>query len=215
MEVSPSLLAADFTRLGDAVEIINRSEASMIHVDVMDGMFVPNISIGFPMIKAIADIAEKPLDVHMMVMDPIRFISQVRDAGATIMNVHQEACIHLNRVIHRIKEAGMKPAVTLNPATPLVMLDEILPELDMVLLMGVNPGFGGQKFIEATLDKVARLREMIDRRGLKTKIEVDGGVNLTTAPLLARAGADVLVAGSFVFNAADPVKAISTLAHIS
>ncbi|MBD5253909.1 MAG: ribulose-phosphate 3-epimerase [Barnesiella sp.] len=215
MEVSPSLLAADFTRLGDAVEIINRSEASMIHVDVMDGMFVPNISIGFPMIKAIADIAEKPLDVHMMVMDPIRFISQVRDAGATIMNVHQEACIHLNRVIHRIKEAGMKPAVTLNPATPLVMLDEILPELDMVLLMGVNPGFGGQKFIEATLDKVARLREMIDRRGLKTKIEVDGGVNLATAPLLARAGADVLVAGSFVFNAADPVKAISTLAHIS
>ncbi|MBD5202769.1 MAG: ribulose-phosphate 3-epimerase [Bacteroides sp.] len=215
MEVSPSLLAADFTRLGDAVEIINRSEASMIHVDVMDGMFVPNISIGFPMIKAIADIAEKPLDVHMMVMDPIRFISQVRDAGATIMNVHQEACIHLNRVIHRIKEAGMKPAVTLNPATPLVMLDEILPELDMVLLMGVNPGFGGQKFIEATLDKVARLREMIDRRGLKTKIEVDGGVNLATAPLLAHAGADVLVAGSFVFNAADPVKAISTLAHIS
>ena len=215
MEVSPSLLAADFTRLGDAVEIINRSEASMIHVDVMDGMFVPNISIGFPMIKAIADIAEKPLDVHMMVMDPIRFISQVRDAGTTIMNVHQEACIHLNRVIHRIKEAGMKPAVTLNPATPLVMLDEILPELYMVLLMGVKPGFGGQKFIEATLDKVARLREMIDRRGLKTKIEVDGGVNLATAPLLAHAGADVLVAGSFVFNAADPVKAISTLAHIS
>ncbi|MDE6485271.1 MAG: ribulose-phosphate 3-epimerase [Duncaniella sp.] len=215
MEVSPSLLAADFTRLGKAVEIINRSEASMIHVDVMDGMFVPNISIGFPMIRAIADIAEKPLDVHMMVMDPIRFISQVRDAGATIMNVHQEACIHLNRVIHRISEAGMKPAVTLNPATPLVMLEEILPELEMVLLMGVNPGFGGQKFIEATIDKVARLRSMIDERGLKTKIEVDGGVNIDTAPRLAAAGADVLVAGSFVFKAEDPVAAISTLAHIS
>ncbi|MDE6415913.1 MAG: ribulose-phosphate 3-epimerase [Duncaniella sp.] len=215
MEVSPSLLAADFTRLGKAVELINCSEASMIHVDVMDGMFVPNISIGFPMIRAIADIAEKPLDVHMMVMDPIRFISQVRDAGATIMNVHQEACVHLHRVIHRIAEAGMKPAVTLNPATPLVMLEEILSELDMVLLMGVNPGFGGQKFIDATVDKVARLRTMIDEQGLKTKIEVDGGVNLDTARRLAAAGADVLVAGSFVFKAENPVDAISTLAHIS
>ncbi len=215
MEVSPSLLAADFTRLGDAVDTINHSRASMIHVDVMDGMFVPNISIGFPMIKAIADIAGKPLDVHMMVVDPIRFISQVRDAGASIMNVHQEACIHLDRVINRIAEAGMKPAVTLNPATPLVMLEEVLDNLEMVLLMGVNPGFGGQKFIESTVEKVARLRRMIDDRGLKTRIEVDGGVNQETGLRLARAGADVLVAGSYVFNSSDPIKAISTLADLS
>ncbi len=213
-EVSPSILAADFCNLGDAIEIINRSEASMIHVDVMDGMFVPNISIGFPMIESLARVARKPLDVHMMVVDPMRFISQIRDTGAYLMNVHQEACVHLDRVINRIKDAGMKAAVTLNPATPLVMIEEVVAELDMVLLMSVNPGFGGQQFIRTTLDKVSRLRAMIERSGSKAKIEIDGGVNLQTGRELVSAGADILVAGSYVFNSEDPVKAISTLHNI-
>lgn len=214
IEISPSLLAADFAHLAEAVETINRSEASMIHIDVMDGMFVPNISIGFPIIKSINSIAEKPLDVHMMVMDPIRFISQVRDTGASLMNVHQEACIHLDRVINRIKDAGMKAAVTLNPATPVVMLEEIISEVDMVLLMGVNPGFGGQKFIQGTVDKVRRLHDMITLKGSSAKIEVDGGVNLTTAAALKEAGADILVAGSYVFNSDDPAAAISRLRNV-
>ncbi|MCM1520380.1 MAG: ribulose-phosphate 3-epimerase [Lachnoclostridium sp.] len=214
IEISPSLLAADFAHLAEAVETVNRSEASMIHIDVMDGMFVPNISIGFPIIKSINTIAEKPLDVHMMVMDPIRFISLVRDTGASLMNVHQEACIHLDRVINRIKDAGMKAAVTLNPATPLIMLEEIISEVDMVLLMGVNPGFGGQKFIQGTVDKVRRLKELISLKGSSAKIEVDGGVNLTTAAELKDAGADILVAGSYVFNSDDPVAAISRLRNV-
>lgn len=213
-EVSPSILAADFCKLGEAIEIINRSEASMIHVDVMDGMFVPNISLGFPMIESLARIARKPLDVHMMVVDPMRFISQIRDTGAQLMNVHQEACVHLDRVINRIKDAGMKAAVTLNPATPLVMIEEVVAELDMVLLMSVNPGFGGQQFIRTTLDKVSRLRKMIEKSGSKAKIEIDGGVNLQTGRELVKAGADILVAGSFVFNSEDPVEAISILHNI-
>lgn len=214
IEVSPSILAADFCKLGEAIEIINRSEASMIHVDVMDGMFVPNISLGFPMIESLARIARKPLDVHMMVVDPMRFISQIRDTGAQLMNVHQEACVHLDRVINRIKDAGMKAAVTLNPATPLVMIEEVVAELDMVLLMSVNPGFGGQQFIRTTLDKVSRLRKMIEKSGSKAKIEIDGGVNLQTGRELVKAGADILVAGSFVFNSEDPVEAISILHNI-
>lgn len=214
IEISPSLLAADFAHLAEAVETINRSEASMIHIDVMDGMFVPNISIGFPIIRSINSIAEKPLDVHMMVMDPIRFISRVRDTGASLMNVHQEACIHLDRVINRIKDAGMKAAVTLNPATPVVILEEIISEVDMVLLMGVNPGFGGQKFIQGTVDKVRRLHDMITLKGSSAKIEVDGGVNLTTAAALKEAGADILVAGSYVFNSDDPTAAISRLRNV-
>lgn len=214
IEVSPSLLAADFCRLGEAVEMVNRSDASMIHIDMMDGMFVPNISIGFPVIESLAKVASKPLDVHMMVVDPIRYIGQVRDSGAALMNVHQEACVHLDRVINRIKDAGMKAAVTLNPATPLVMLEEIITELDMVLLMGVNPGFGGQKFIKGTLDKVRRLRRMIAESGSHARIEIDGGVNVTTGRQLVEAGADILVAGSFVFGADDPVAAISTLARL-
>lgn len=213
-EVSPSILAADFCKLGEAIEIINRSEASMIHVDVMDGVFVPNISLGFPMIESLARIARKPLDVHMMVVDPMRFISQIRDTGAQLMNVHQEACVHLDRVINRIKDAGMKAAVTLNPATPLVMIEEVVAELDMVLLMSVNPGFGGQQFIRTTLDKVSRLRKMIEKSGSKAKIEIDGGVNLQTGRELVKAGADILVAGSFVFNSEDPVEAISILHNI-
>ncbi len=211
VQVAPSLLAADFAHLAEAVEMVNRSKASLIHIDVMDGMFVPNITIGFPVISSINRIAEKPLDVHMMVMDPGRFVGQVRDCGAAMMNVHWEACTHLNRVIHSIKDAGMRAAVTLNPATPVALLEDIIEEVDMVLLMSVNPGFGGQKFISHTVEKVSRLRAMIDTSASEATIEIDGGVDMNTAPALIEAGADILVAGSYVFRAADPEKAIADL----
>lgn len=211
LQVAPSLLAADFARLGEAVEIVNRSDASLIHIDVMDGMFVPNISVGFPVIASISRVAEKPLDVHMMVVDPGRFVGAVRDAGAHLMNVHYEACTHLNRVIASIHEAGMKAGVTLNPATPVGMLEEIITDVDMVLLMSVNPGFGGQKFIPGTIAKVRRLRELIALSGSQALIEIDGGVDLNTAPALIEAGADILVAGSYVFKAPDPIRAIHDL----
>lgn len=215
IQVAPSLLSADFARLGEAVTMVNTSRASMIHIDVMDGMFVPNITIGFPVIKAISTIAEKPLDVHMMVMDPGRYVGLVRDAGAAIMNVHLEACTHLDRVIHTIKDAGMRAAVTLNPATPVVLLQDIIRELDMVLLMSVNPGFGGQSFITNTLRKVRQLRALIAECGSEAVIEIDGGVNLSTAPALIEAGADILVAGSYVFGAPDPHKAIADLIDLA
>ena len=211
LQVAPSLLAADFARLGEAVERVNRSDASLIHIDVMDGMFVPNISVGFPVIASISRVAEKPLDVHMMVVDPGRFVGAVRDAGAHLMNVHYEACTHLNRVIASIHEAGMKAGVTLNPATPVGMLEDIIGDVDMVLLMSVNPGFGGQKFIPGTIAKVRRLRELIALSGSQALIEIDGGVDLNTAPALIEAGADILVAGSYVFKAPDPVRAIHDL----
>lgn len=211
IQVAPSLLAADFARLGEAVEMINRSRASLIHIDVMDGMFVPNISIGFPVIKSISRLAEKPLDVHMMVADPSRYVGAVHDAGGDLMNVHYEACTHLHRVVSSIHEAGMKAGVTLNPTTPVMMLEDIIGDVDLVLLMSVNPGFGGQKFIGNTINKVCRLRDMIDRTGSRAVIEVDGGVDLDTAPALIEAGAQVLVAGSYVFKAPDPYKAISDL----
>lgn len=211
LQVAPSLLAADFARLGEAVEIVNRSDASLIHIDVMDGMFVPNISVGFPVIASISRVAEKPLDVHMMVVDPGRFVGAVRDAGAHLMNVHYEACTHLNRVIASIHEAGMKAGVTLNPATPVGMLEDIIGDVDMVLLMSVNPGFGGQKFIPGTIAKVRRLRELIALSGSQALIEIDGGVDLNTAPALIEAGADILVAGSYVFKAPDPIRAIHDL----
>ena len=214
MEISPSLLSADFSRLGQDVEMLNRSEADYIHLDVMDGVFVPNISFGFPVIKSVSKIATKPLDVHLMIVDPDRYISQVRDCGATFMNVHQEACRHLNRTVAAIRQAGMRPAVTLNPATPLVMIEEIIEDVDMILLMSVNPGFGGQSFINSTLDKTRRLREMIDRSSNKPLIEIDGGVNAKTAPLLRDAGADVLVAGSYVFSSPDPEATIKSLKEI-
>lgn len=213
-KVAPSLLAADFARLGEAVETVNRSEASMIHIDVMDGLFVPNITIGFPIISSIKTLARKPLDVHMMVMDPGRFVSRVRDCGAEIMNVHYEACTHLDRVVHTIKAAGMKAGVTLNPATPVGLLEDIIAELDMVLLMSVNPGFGGQKFIANTVNKVERLKQLIVSTGSHAVIEIDGGVDLNTAPALVGAGADILVAGSYVFRAADPIDAIDRLRHV-
>lgn len=215
IQVAPSLLAADFARLGEAVETVNRSEASLIHIDVMDGLFVPNITIGFPVISAINTIARKPLDVHLMITDPGRYVNQVRDAGAHIMNVHWEACTHLDRVVHTIRAAGMKAGVTLNPATPVEFLRDIIAELDLVLLMSVNPGFGGQKFIPNTVDKVGRLRKLIAESGSKAVIEIDGGVDLTTAPALIEAGADVLVAGSYVFGAPDPIKAVSDLIALS
>lgn len=214
IQVAPSLLSADFARLGEAVETINRSEASYIHIDVMDGMFVPNITIGFPVIAAIGRLAEKPLDVHMMVVDPGRYVDAVARAGAYLMNVHYEACTHLHRVVLQIHEAGMKAGVTLNPATPVEMLRDIAADIDLVLLMGVNPGFGGQKFIEGTIGKVKRLKRLIEETGSRAVIQIDGGVNMQTAPVLIEAGAEVLVAGNYVFSAPDPVKAISDLARL-
>lgn len=211
MKVSPSLLSADFGHIAREVEMLNRSSCDMIHLDVMDGVFVPNISFGFPVIKAVSAVATKPLDVHLMIVRPEQYVSQVRDSGAALMNVHQEACVHLDRTISEIKRAGMKAAVTLNPSTPVCMLEDVIGDLDMVLLMSVNPGFGGQKFIENTIAKVGRLKELIARTGSHTEIEIDGGVNAETAPRLAAAGADVLVAGSYVFGAENPEKVIDFL----
>lgn len=214
MIVSPSLLSADFAHLGEDVEMLNRSEADWIHCDVMDGVFVPNISFGFPVIKAVSQLTTKPLDVHLMIVNPQNYVSQTRDCGAAIMNVHQEACTHLHRTVQAIKAAGMKAAVTINPATPVVMLEDIIEEVDMVLLMSVNPGFGGQSFIENTLKKVKQLRALIDQSSSHALIEVDGGVNDRTGALLAKAGADVLVAGNYVFKSSDPLGAISSLKNL-
>ena len=211
MLVSPSILASDFLNLGRDIEMLNSSDADMIHCDVMDGVFVPNISFGFPLIKQVASIAEKPLDVHLMIVNPQNYIGMVRDAGAALMNVHQEACVHLHRTICAIKDAGMKAAVTLNPSTPVEMLEDVIEDVDMVLLMSVNPGFGGQKFIDNALAKVGRLRRMIAESGSRALIEVDGGVNAKTGAMLAGAGADILVAGSYVFASHDPEEAIHSL----
>lgn len=215
MLVSPSILAADFLRLGEEIDMLNRSEADMIHCDVMDGEFVPNISFGFPVLEAVGRAAQKPMDVHMMIENPWRFINQVRDTGAALMNVHQEACEHLDRTIHEIHAAGMKAGVTLNPATPVAMLEDVIGEVELVLLMSVNPGFGGQPFIDNTLRKVARLRRLIAESGSKALIELDGGINGQTAPRCAAAGVDVLVTGSYVFHAPDPLAAIAALRELS
>lgn len=208
MKVSPSLLAANFLNLSDEIEMINRSNADYLHLDVMDGVFVPNISFGFPVLRAVARKCRKPLDVHLMVVEPQKWIGEVRDTGAEIMNVHQEACIHLDRTVRAIHDAGMKAGVTLCPSTPVFLLEDIIEELDLVLLMSVNPGFGGQKFIDNTIKKIAQLRCLIEKSGSKAVIEIDGGVNTATAPRLAEAGADILVAGSYVFKAQNPESSI-------
>lgn len=214
MKVSPSLLSADFANLGRDVEMLNNSRADYIHIDVMDGVFVPNISFGFPVLKSIQNLVAKPLDVHLMIVEPERWVRQVRDTGAEIMNVHFEACRHLHRTVQEIHDAGMKAGVTLNPATPVEMLTDIIGDVDMVLLMSVNPGFGGQKLIPQILNKLMRLRRLIAESGSKAEIEIDGGVNLTTGRELAAAGADILVAGSYVFNAESPAEAIAGLADL-
>lgn len=214
MIVAPSLLSADFGHLADDVAMLNRSRAQWLHCDVMDGVFVPNISFGFPVIKAVAGLTDKPLDVHLMIVDPGRYVGQVRDAGAMMMNVHYEACTHLHRTIQSIHNAGMKAAVTLNPATPVMMLRDIIGDLDMVLLMSVNPGFGGQSFIRHTLAKIQELRALITEAGSETLIEVDGGINVSTGAECAAAGADVLVAGSAVFGAVNPEAEIAALAAL-
>lgn len=212
--VSPSLLAADFARLDRDIDMINQSQADWLHLDVMDGVFVPNISFGFPVLKAVSKICTKPLDVHLMIVQPEKFISQVRDLGTMMMNVHYEACPHLHRVVQQIHEAGMKAGVTLNPSTPVCMLNDIIEDVDMVLLMTVNPGFGGQKFITHSLNKVRELRQLIDKTGSKALIEVDGGVNADTGKALAESGTDVLVAGSYVFGAENPHERISLLKNL-
>ena len=209
--VSPSILSADFGNLQADIEMLNRSEADWIHADVMDGVFVPNISFGFPVLKAVAKAAQKPLDVHLMIVQPEKFIPEIKALGAYIMNVHYEACPHLHRVVQQIREAGMQPAVTINPATPVSLLKDIIKDVYMVLVMSVNPGFGGQEFIEHSLDKIRELKALIKETGSTALIEVDGGVNMETAPRLIEAGADVLVAGSAVFKAASPEEAIRNL----
>ena len=212
--ISPSVLSCDFANIQRDVEMINNSNADWFHVDVMDGVFVPNISFGFPVIEAIKKHAKKPLDVHLMIQNPDQYVEQFKKSGADILTVHYEACTHLHRTIQAIKEVGMKAGVALNPHTPVALLEDVIEELDLVLIMSVNPGFGGQKFIQNALVKVAQVKELIILKKSKALIEVDGGVNLETGKELVKAGADVLVAGSFVFNSENPTITIDTLKNI-
>jgi len=209
--VAPSLLAADFANLASEVEMINDSEADWLHLDIMDGIFVPNISFGFPVVEAVRDLSAKPLDVHLMITDPDRYLERFKVAGASTLTVHYEACRHLHRTVTEIRRLGMKAGVTLNPHSPVQLLKDILPYIDMVLLMTVNPGYGGQTFIPGSINKIGELRSMIDEGGYDVLIEVDGGVDLQNAPVLVHAGVDVLVAGSTVFSSSNPAEVIRRL----
>jgi ribulose-phosphate 3-epimerase len=209
--VAPSMLSADFANLQKDVEMVNQSKAPWFHIDVMDGVFVPNISFGFPVIKAIHKYAKKPLDVHLMIVQPERYIEEFKNAGAHVLSVHYEACTHLHRTLQQIKTAGMKTGVALNPHTPVSVLEDVLADTDLVCMMSVNPGFGGQKFIENTYKKVVQLKQMIKDKGCQTLIEIDGGVDLNNYQKLLQAGADVLVAGNTVFSSPDPIKTIEQL----
>jgi ribulose-phosphate 3-epimerase len=213
--VAPSVLAADFTQLARDIEMVNRSDADWFHVDVMDGRFVPNISFGMMIIEAIKKLATKPLDVHLMIVEPEKYIEAFRKAGADIITVHVEACPHLHRTLEQIRTTGAKAGVALNPHTPIAMVEDILADADLFCLMSVNPGFGGQKFIYQTLNKIKKLRALLDERNLDAHIEIDGGVGLQNAETILQAGADVLVAGSSVFAAADPTKAIRDMKALS
>jgi len=210
-EIAPSILAADFANLQRDVEMLNASQADYIHVDIMDGMFVPNISFGIPVCEAVNKHATKPLDVHLMIEQPDRYLEAFKKAGAAGLTVHYEACPHLHRTIQHIKELGALPGVALNPHTPVEVLSEILGDVSLVLIMSVNPGFGGQKFIQNTYQKIAKLQALKEKFGYTFKIEVDGGVNLDNAPLLVKEGVNILVAGSFVFSSDDPLKTIADL----
>ena len=214
MILAPSLLAADFGNLQQAIEMVNASEADWFHIDIMDGVFVPNISYGMPVLSVIHKHATKPLDVHLMIVDPSRYISTFAKLGSDILTVHYEACTHLHRTLQAIKAEGMKAGVALNPHTPVALLEDIIQEVDVLLLMSVNPGFGGQSFIENTYKKVRQAKMLIEQAGASTLIEIDGGVSLKNAKTLVEAGADALVAGSFVFNAANPTQTIADLKHI-
>lgn len=212
--VAPSILSGNFADLAKDIEMLNKSDADWIHVDVMDGVFVPNISFGFPVIKAIKKHASKPLDVHLMIIQPERYISQFKDAGADHLIVHFEACTHLHRTIQVIKQNDMRAGVAINPHTAVNNLEAIIQDIDQLLIMSVNPGFGGQKFIEHTYRKIEFARNLIEKTGVKTNIEIDGGVNLTHAPKLIAAGAHILVAGTFVFESNDPTATISALKEV-
>lgn len=213
--IAPSVLSANFAQLGKDIQMINESEADWFHVDVMDGVFVPNISFGFPVIKSIQNLAQKPLDVHLMIVQPERYIKDFKSVGAEILTVHYEACTHLHRTIYAIKEEGMKAGVAINPHTPVHLLKDIINDLDLVCMMSVNPGFGGQKFIEQTYRKCADLKAMIEATNSSCLIEIDGGVNEETGPKLIEVGADVLVAGNYVFGSGNPVATISSLKKLT
>jgi ribulose-phosphate 3-epimerase len=209
--VAASILTADFANLAGEVEMLNDSLADWLHMDIMDGVFVPNISFGFPVVEAVRDLTSKPLDVHLMIVDPDRYLERFRDAGASTLTVHYEACHNLHRTVSEIRRLGMKAGVTLNPHSPVILLKDILPYIDMVLLMTVNPGYGGQTFIPGSINKIGELRSMIDEGGYDVLIEVDGGIDLQNAPVLVHAGVDVLVAGNTIFSASDPAEVIRRL----